>query len=146
MFDPNNFKKRYHHTLNCEELVTVCKQYRRTGRGAVLLKNFKIWLSLGLTAGVETVLKLPDQLLIFSIFLLSVCSDGIKTTSTSYNATKQQPSDDSDYYILNEENDFMAEPSFVRDKCSVNVSVSTGSRAYLHCTIENASRKTVRKC
>ena len=57
---------------------------------------------------------------------------------------RRSPSD-SDYYILDE---VLNAPSPVIDlaRSSWNVSVSTGSRAVLHCTIDNAERKTVSNC
>ena len=50
---------------------------------------------------------------------------------------------DSDYYILDDA-EILQAPAIDPRSSSRNVSVSTGSRAFLHCTIDNAQRKTVR--
>ena len=54
----------------------------------------------------------------------------------------RRTSSDSDYYILDDATN-PEEPVIDSSRSSWNVSVSTGSRAFLHCTIENAERKTV---
>ena len=110
-------------------------------------------LSFGLTTGVERVLKLLrtdcseqnfDFLYFISVF--SVFSDEI--LSTSYNFSRQLVSgaasaSDSDYYFLDEDQNSGLDPVFLASMSSNNVSVSAGTRAHLHCTIENAHRKTV---
>ena len=83
---------------------------------------------------------------ILSLSVFSVFSDEI--LSTSYNFTRELVSghssaSDSDYYFLDEDQDSGLEPVFLAAMSATNVSVSAGTRAHLHCTIENAHRKTV---
>ena len=77
---------------------------------------------------------------ILSLSVFSVFSDEI--LSTSYNFTRELVSG-SDYYFLDEDQDSGLEPVFLAAMSATNVSVSAGTRAHLHCTIENAHRKTV---
>ena len=81
---------------------------------------------------------------ILSLCVFSVFSDEI--LSTSYNFSRRLVSgsaSDSDYYFLDEDQDSGLDPVFLASMSSNNVSVSAGTRAHLHCTIENAHRKTV---
>ena len=64
-----------------------------------------------------------------------------EVVSKGPDSIRQTPSD-SDYYILDDVTS-PEEPLIDSSRSSRNVSVSTGSRAFLHCTIDNAERKTV---
>jgi len=85
------------------------------------------------------------------ILLLCLCQGPVfsdEILSTSYNFSRQLVSgaaslSDSDYYFLDEDQDSGLDPVFLASMSSNNVSVSAGTRAHLHCTIENAHRKTV---
>ena len=105
---------------------------------------------------------------ISSLPCVLVCSTGVSSTSLVSAKPAVSGSGDSDYYFLDEDSLDAGQPRFttiiiiiiisviiiiisvimiitrfITSESSSNVSVSTGTRANLHCTIENAHRRTV---